>query len=375
MPLHLPRNHPPSDEIEISIFGPGFGECLLAHVGAGRWVIIDSCINRLVQKPAALEYFDAIGADPAASVDLILATHWHDDHVAGIDLVVEACPKAVFWCSDALQTPEFLALLELKLSRKDIKFTRGTAAMSRVVDILGQSKSINFALAAMRIYQQNLIIDKKDVPVEMWTLSPSQAENMIAKQNIGALIESTTAPQARIPARNPNHSAVAAALMIGADHLLLGADLEEPGDPELGWSAVVANMNRPQNLKASVFKIPHHGSATAHHDETWTHLIEPKPVSAATPWYVGNNVLPKQSDIDRICSMSARAYISRSQVLTRSKRRQNVVQKLVPPSLRRLPEVPGQIRLRKQIFGPSPNWDVALFDGADELKNFQATRT
>jgi hypothetical protein len=163
--------------------------------------------------------------------------------------------------------------------------------------------------------------------------------------------------------------------MIGADHLLLGADLEEPGDPELGWSAVVANMNRPQNLKASVFKIPHHGSATAHHDETWTHLIEPKPVSAATPWYVGNNVLPKQSDIDRICSMSARAYISRSQVLTRSKRRQNVVQKLVPPSLRRLPEVPGQIRLRKQIFGPSPNWDVALFDGADALKNFQATRT
>lgn len=80
-----PKKAPAPDQIEISVFGPGFGECVLVHLGEGHWIIVDSCMNRTVRKPAALAYFDEIGIDPAAAVEAVVATHWHDDHVSGID--------------------------------------------------------------------------------------------------------------------------------------------------------------------------------------------------------------------------------------------------------------------------------------------------
>src|SRR5256885_1503155 len=86
-------------------------------------------------------------------------------------------------------------------------------------------------------------------------------------------------------------AAGASALIVGDCHILLGADLEEPGDARLGWSAVVSNPGRP-DLHSSVFKIPHHGSITAHHDDTWQQLITRSPYAAVTPYRLGNNVLP-----------------------------------------------------------------------------------
>lgn len=128
-----------------------------------------------------------------------------------------------------------------------------------VVDMIGSK--FNFALGGMRLYQRNLVNGSVSLPVEMWALSPSQYENLIAKQNLGALIVSQTRPEARIPDRNPNHGSVASVVMVGNCHILLGADLEEPGDTRLGWSAVRSNPGRP-NLHCSIFKIPHHGSIT-----------------------------------------------------------------------------------------------------------------
>jgi len=31
------------DELEVSVFGPGYGESLAIHLGLGSWIIIDSC--------------------------------------------------------------------------------------------------------------------------------------------------------------------------------------------------------------------------------------------------------------------------------------------------------------------------------------------
>jgi hypothetical protein len=63
---------------------------------------------------------------------------------------------------------------------------------------------------------------------------------------------------------------------IGDIALLLGADLEETGEEDTGWSVIVASTERPHG-KASIFKIPHHGSETAHHDaqygSRWSYRI------------------------------------------------------------------------------------------------------
>jgi Metallo-beta-lactamase superfamily len=250
---HLNQKTPPqADEIEVSIFGPGFGECIVAHVGDGKWIVVDSCLDRSKKRPVALTYFDEIGVPPSA-VELILITHWHDDHVTGVDEVVDACSNAKFWCSDSLRSTEFLELLEIDLKRKGLRFTRGANSVGAVVKKIGTN--FNFALASMRIYQQAISLGGKVVPVEAWALSPSQTENFLAKQKIGQLLDDSIGSETTLPDRNPNHASVVLALIIGEVDILLGADLEEAGDPNLGWSAVVSSSTRPQKFKAGLFKI------------------------------------------------------------------------------------------------------------------------
>src|SRR5438067_455186 len=42
----VPKTEPPdSSELELSVFGPGRGECLVVHLGAGEWMVVDSCLN------------------------------------------------------------------------------------------------------------------------------------------------------------------------------------------------------------------------------------------------------------------------------------------------------------------------------------------
>lgn len=45
---------PKADELEVSVFGPGIGECVVVHAGAGEWMIVDSCVDRSSGLPVAL---------------------------------------------------------------------------------------------------------------------------------------------------------------------------------------------------------------------------------------------------------------------------------------------------------------------------------
>src|SRR5882724_10511700 len=98
---------PPSDEVEVSLIGPGYGECVVLHLGGGEWVIVDSCLNPITKKPAAEEYLELLGIDPEVAVKLIVSTHWHDDHVRGLASIYSRCTRAEFVCSDALKFDEF----------------------------------------------------------------------------------------------------------------------------------------------------------------------------------------------------------------------------------------------------------------------------
>jgi hypothetical protein len=232
--------------------------------------------------------------------------------------------------------------------------------MRRVLDHVGSR--VNFALCSMPIYKRNLA-----VPVEIWALSPSQYEGWLAKQHLKALLQ-VGGVETRISDRNPNHTAIVLAVLIGEEQIILGADLEEFGDPRLGWSAVVANPRRPQ-LCATLFKIPHHGSATAHHPDTWTQLIADWPFTATTP-YNKKASLPTESDVFRITALASSSYVSKRYPFGAKKRRDNVVQKLVPKSLHSLSKRPEHIRFRKSIGASPGSWDVSLFDGADLLSKF-----
>ena len=37
---------PGKNEFEITLFGPGYGESVVLHVGSGAWIVVDSCIDK-----------------------------------------------------------------------------------------------------------------------------------------------------------------------------------------------------------------------------------------------------------------------------------------------------------------------------------------
>lgn len=101
---------PKKNEFELTLLGPGYGESVVLHVGGGVWVIVDSCVDT-DGTPQALRYLESIDVNPAEAVELIVATHWHDDHIRGIANLVEICDRAAFCCASVLLCKEFLTVV------------------------------------------------------------------------------------------------------------------------------------------------------------------------------------------------------------------------------------------------------------------------
>lgn len=40
---------PATDEIELTLFGPGYGEAIAVHLGEGAWLLVDPCVRRNIK--------------------------------------------------------------------------------------------------------------------------------------------------------------------------------------------------------------------------------------------------------------------------------------------------------------------------------------
>lgn len=119
---------PKADEFELTIFGPGVGECILMHLGDGNWFVIDSCRIPGSKTPAAIAYLEKLKIDPSSAIQSILATHWHDDHVKGLADIVRRCPQATFAMSAALEQAQFFQLVyEANESNKLVEVSSRTS--------------------------------------------------------------------------------------------------------------------------------------------------------------------------------------------------------------------------------------------------------
>src|SRR5438477_8068024 len=295
---------PASDEIEVSLFGPGYGECVVVHAGHGDWMIVDSC--RLPGKgappPAALAYLNSI-AVPSSAVGAVLASHWHDDHITGMADIVKACPEAVFACSSALKSREWIAFLE---DNTDFvgNFSSGVAELHAVLHARPSAP----LWSAFR----TLIWDRGEpLPLQVWALSPSPEEINRSHAKIAeALAHLPTTRNRILEIDGPNDASVVVWLKIGERSVLLGADLEEHGDAARGWSAILVSEHPVaiRDERAELYKVAHHGSITAHHDGIWSDLLGADPVAIVSPWNRGRLPLPTVQDRDRLAAATPHAY-------------------------------------------------------------------
>lgn len=354
-----PTDPPRADVLEVSLFGPGVGECIVVHVGADEWLVVDSCMGD-AGSAVALEYLDAIRISPAAVIRVI-ATHWHDDHIRGLTEVVDAATRAAFVCSGALRRGEFLSLVAASPAvRRTTKLGSGVDEMTAILQRLQESgRQPTWA-------SNNQILLRTDSTL-LTSLSPSSATLSRSFLGFTALAPKLKAALKVVPNVLPNETSVVLHLECGQAVVLLGADLEVTS-LDAGWHAIVGSTERP-TAAASMYKVAHHGSQTADIHEIWKTLLVDRPVSLVSPFT--RSRLPSKDDVERLKSVSSRLLQtgrSEAQPIRRDRSVERTVGTIAkkPPTLRR--GRMGQVRVRlSQTTGAVTS--IETFGAAFEIPN------
>ena len=355
---------PTAAEVEVSIFGPGVGESVVLHLGGGDWAVIDSC-RHPDGTSMPLSYLQALAVRPE-SVKLIVASHWHDDHIAGLADLYRACPCAKFACSLALRSDEFLTLVSDPTER----FVPSTGVdefrailrelETRAAGIRREARGPSWA-------QCDKLLLRGD-SYSVHALAPSDAALTLALREIGTLLPKPSEPKRRVVAQSPNHTAVVLWIQAGTQRVLLGADLEATPNPATGWSAVL--MAGCRAGKAGVFKVPHHGSSNGHLDRVWEDLLISEPYAVVTPYVRGGVRLPTPSDIDRIRRLTPNAFVTSQPRLRAPPPKEKAVERTLAESgvKRRVMEPSvGHVRLRLPVDGAATAVDVMVSGSAARL--------
>ena len=252
--------------------------------------------------PASLAYLRSIGENPSDAIRLVVASHWHDDHVKGLSRVVEEANSAKFVCSEAARSDEFLTLVELYEERPIQPVSSGVREMELVLRALENSRRKPiFAVANRKVFHDSFTIDGTVHTIDIHSLTPSDSAIQRGLLQVKALLCRQSGPRTRIPDAQPNDFAVVLWVEIdGAPALLLGSDLENTGQPT-SWEELVTSAERPVG-RACVFKVSHHGACSGHHDSVWTELLVAGPFAVLTPQNKLPLPLPRESDVERICS-------------------------------------------------------------------------
>ncbi len=347
---------PAADEIEVTLFGPGYGEAIAVHLGEGAWLLVDSCIDPDSKAPASGTYLEQIGIG-TGQVRAIIASHWHDDHVRGISQLAAKHPKADFVISAVFNDKEAGAFLAAYSGASSSGLATGA---KELFGVIRGRETVFPALHRTNVFEA--ILNARQVRVT--ALSPVPAA---FAQSIPRLAQYAARKDQAInhaPELQPNLEAIALHIDVGDDAILLGADLED--HEKYGWSAVVADQWSGARRPATAYKVAHHGSYTGDCPQVWAILLKSDTVACLTPFTLGSLRLPTDADKGRLKKNAPRAYIS-SEASRRPEMDSRQLKRLgdMCKKLSRVDAGFGAVRLRRKISALS--WDVELFGAARAL--------
>ncbi len=358
---------PRVDEIEVSVFGPGYGESIVIHAGLGDWVVVDSCQLPRDTTPVALQYLEAIGVNVETQLKLVVATHWHDDHIRGLAAIVERAQQARFVASMAMANSiDFLTAVSLD-ERRLLAQNSGVTEFAKIIRVLKARRQasatypIEWALVDRTIWNR-----PGSINATAQCLSPSDADFHLLLTRFQNLMPKPGTDVTSVPDESPNLSAVVVWMCCGQQEMLLGSDLENNANPHRGWSAILANVNRPTG-RASVYKVPHHGSATAHEPQVWQQLLTTNPFAAVTPFNHPPK-LPQPAMIQTLRGLTANAFLTNVAGDEPTKFSDRTATKTIRDfkySIRQ-PRHYGQVRFRADAMRPN-SWSFELSPVAQRL--------
>lgn len=309
--MELADTPPKASELEVSIFGPGIGECVVVHLGFEEWIIVDSCIERGARTPIAIAYLAELGV-PLDAVKLLVVTHWHDDHMQGAAEIVRQARAARFACSAALRSAEFAALLAF--GSATMISSSGIDEFRSILDVLRERRASGVPKANAgpdhwATEMQLLHVRPGEAGVRgarVLSLSPSAGTLTRAFRELGQLVPKEGEPKRRI-SQGANQVSVVLWIEAGHQRVLLGSDLQADTSLAGGWRAIVNSATRPSQ-KARILKVPHHGSQNADEPQVWSTMLETSPWAVVTPFASGKVPLPTEADLSRLARRTPNAY-------------------------------------------------------------------
>jgi beta-lactamase superfamily II metal-dependent hydrolase len=284
---------PTVDEVEVTLFGRGTGECLVVHLG-GEWLVIDSHLNG--RAPAAEVYLSELGVDPSA-VKALIVTHFHSDHYRGIDRLLDAYPEARLMVTEALQTEEFEQLYGDEGEEPLLGAIPATVHRARRRVLHGGSPGFR-ALKVGALVHQNLA-------GKVLALSPSEAAVQASATGVASALATGDRHLTVKQLKDDNRCAVVLHVESFGFGALLTADLVNDS-AGFGWTALLGEPLNAAVMASDLLKAPHHGSSGADHPDMWSRLVAPEPDVTVTPYW--SSALPRPSDVTRLADHAGRLW-------------------------------------------------------------------
>lgn len=363
------RDCPAEYEIEVSLFGPGYGESIVVHLGSDRWMVVDCCLDKDSGRAAALAYLEEIGVDPRSQVELIVCTHWHDDHIRGMASILSACPTARFICSTSLRESAFLELVALGETIRG-PHGGGLKEFGRIFEQIKLRRQRQQRSPLETCQAGAVLMDQGEGAslLKIESLSPSTTDHQRMARAFAEKKDQLLSADFRrtVSTIHPNLGSIVLRLQIGGQTILLGADMENRNSKESGWNAILTNA--PSGTAADLYKISHHGSQTGDTPEIWSQLLVPNCSAVLAPNQRLSNPLPRPSDVKRILSCTASAFATAPASLKR-KRLEQPADRLLRNQGIEVYEVPssqGQVRARLSLEEEN-TWSIATFGRAFKL--------
>lgn len=222
--------------------GGGYGESVVVQLGLNNWIVVDSCIDPVTKESLPLEYLKSLGVQIETDVKLIVCSHWHNDHILGIDKLLEECKSATFAFAVASDKNKFLEFIGLD-SRNDklLSHTSSTDIMSKCLSIVNQRK-----IPVKTILQDRVLYSRSDegVDIRVTALSPSDAVISDFGTEISELMRSyVPCSNRKIIVRSPNEKCVVLQVSVNEYTAILGGDLETSTDNKRGWLCILDNCS------------------------------------------------------------------------------------------------------------------------------------
>ncbi len=289
---------PADDEVEITLFGRGVGECVVAHILDGRWIIVDSFVH-YKSEPVAEWYLDQLGVT-SSDVAAIVVTHFHEDHYRGVRRLYDRYTDARLFYTEVWGREQFGKILG-----GSSQVGKGVHELAGTLEhAVGRRLSDGHTTRREPI-RVGSIVDIDGTRL-IRAIAPTSAAAEQSDIEIGvALRQGWNAVRTHL--RDDNRCSVALHLSLDGVEALLAADVvDHPA--QFGWAAILSDGRHATLPPVSYVKAPHHGSDTADHTKGWGALTDGAPVISIAP--CSSSKIPRIADLTRLAGLGREIWLA-----------------------------------------------------------------